>query len=265
MSNPKDFVLKEGDIKIVRHAAARETMLHESADKHLKDMTVALRYAFAVGRKSVAKALPKVKSRAEAEALMRDVPDQVEEALNKVLPGTLLRTVQAGGRAGLAMLLRKLRVMGQFRAAAAIDIEFDAENEAAAKWARKHATKLASDLSKTSREAIKEAIARVFEGGKFDELYDEILDAVGDEMRADLIARTEIMIAAHEGQREAWEQAKDEGLLTGKERRVWITVEGACPLCEELEGETAPLDGEYPGGIEGPPLHPRCRCTEGIQ
>ena len=104
-----------------------------------------------------------------------------------------------------------------------------------------------------------------FETGNFSPAWEEILDAVGDEARADLSARTEIMMAVNEGQREAWRQAVDEGLLTGKEQRVWIAIEGACPACDALDGETAPLDGEYSGGVEGPPLHPRCRCTEGIQ
>lgn len=73
------------------------------------------------------------------------------------------------------------------------------------------------------------------------------------------------MAAANEGQRQAWDQAVDDGLLTGDERREWIATEDACPECEALDGALADLDGEYPDeGGGGPPLHPNCRCTEGI-
>lgn len=58
--------------------------------------------------------------------------------------------------------------------------------------------------------------------------------------RAVLIARTEIMTAANDGQRALWRQAAQ-------------------------AGELNLLDGQYPGdGGQGPPLHPDCRCTEGL-
>lgn len=146
-------------------------------------------------------------------------------------------------------------------------MQFDAKNENAIEWVKKHSLELAKDLSKTSKENIADALESAFEEGSVDGLRDSILDEVGDETRADVIARTESMIAANEGQRQSWDQAVDEGLLTGDEQRVWIaSADGKlCPDCEELDGETADLDGEYPGdGGDGPPLHPNCRCTEGI-
>src|SRR5204863_36491 len=94
-----------------------------------------------------------------------------------------------------------------------------------------------------------------------------ILDAIGDEARATLIARTETMIAANAGQRLGWDQAVDEGLLTGREKRQWIATDDGelCDECDALDGKTTTLDGEYPDpGGDGPPLHPNCRCTEGI-
>lgn len=144
---------------------------------------------------------------------------------------------------------------------------FDAESDRAIKWAQKHTAELIDDLSKTTKKEIRDAIVRAFSQGTIRSAYQDILDAVGDEARANVIARTESMRAANGGQREAWLQAVDSGLLSGRARRTWIATpdEGVCPLCEALDGQTADLDGEYPDdGGDGPPLHPNCRCTEGV-
>lgn len=181
--------------------------------------------------------------------------------------GVLGSTPQNSARA-IANGGKHLRPKDEMRALAKdpFSISFNVTDKQAAKWAKKHAAKLAKDLTSTSEKAIRDAVSQVFKGGKsFKEAHAEILKAVGDEARADMIARTEIMAAVSEGQREAWAQAVDMGLLSGKERRVWITVAGACPECEALEGTTAKLGGTYKNGAEGPPLHPNCRCTEGIQ
>ena len=42
------------------------------------------------------------------------------------------------------------------------------------------------------------------------------------------------------------------------------SYEYICDDCDELDGTTAPINGSYAGGADGPPLHPNCRCTEGI-
>ena len=144
-----------------------------------------------------------------------------------------------------------------------LTMRFDKNNQRVVDWADRHAAELITNISETTREAINNAVAEALEQGSIKDLYDEILDAVGDEARADLIARTEVMTAANEGQREAWRQAADEGLLPANIRIGWIATVGACPECEVLDGQTRSLDGEYEGGVV-PPAHPRCRCTEGI-
>jgi hypothetical protein len=149
------------------------------------------------------------------------------------------------------------------RIAANFDLTFNASDPVAAKWAREHAAELATSLSDTTRQAIKDAVARQQETGE--DSYDDILDAVGDETRAELIARTESMRAANEGQREAWDQAVEAGLLPDDARKVWIAAGDPCPECEVLDGEEVDLGEDYPGdGGDGPPLHPNCRCTEGV-
>ncbi len=146
-------------------------------------------------------------------------------------------------------------------------LRFDGKNPSVIAWARKHAGELIDFILATTLERIRQASEDFQEDGDWDAYHDEILEAVGDEDRADLIARHESMLAANEGQRLGWKQAEEQGLLDSSAKRVWITTpdERLCPICKPLEDKTATLDGEYPGGYSGPPAHVQCRCTEGIQ
>lgn len=150
-----------------------------------------------------------------------------------------------------------------------MEFEFDRKTQAAIDWADQHAAEMIDNISETSREAINNAVAEFLETGDYKELYDEILDAVGDPERAKLIARHEPMVAVHEGQREAWRQAVKAGLLIPTATRQWIVVgdDKVCPVCEELDGATAKLGRSYKAGgqtYSGPPAHIKCRCSEGI-
>ena len=82
--------------------------------------------------------------------------------------------------------------------------------------------------------------------------------------RARNIARTSTRKAASEGQRQAWRQARGKGLLTGREKRMWIASANACPICRKLDGETATLEGRFPGGYDTPPAHGSCTCTQSL-
>lgn len=83
--------------------------------------------------------------------------------------------------------------------------------------------------------------------------------------RATMIARTEIIEASNEGQRQFWSQAQRKGLLSDRVKREWIATPGACPICRALDGKTAPVTGPFPGGKMRPPAHPFCRCTTGLK
>lgn len=149
---------------------------------------------------------------------------------------------------------------------------FDATNPRAVEWVEEHTAELLNDLSKRTRDAIKDLVETSFEG-EFDvhDLADQINDLIGDESRAETIARTETMLASNEGQQEAWNQAVDEGLLNGTESKEWIVTpdDRLCPICEPMDGQTVPLNENFTQPdtneeVDVPPMHPRCRCTVGL-
>jgi SPP1 gp7 family putative phage head morphogenesis protein len=79
--------------------------------------------------------------------------------------------------------------------------------------------------------------------------------------RTETIARTEILRASNEGRREAWEQGVQDGFIGADWVKIWSTEfdDRTCEECSPLDGETAPVLGDFPWG--DPPLHPNCRCT----
>lgn len=266
---PEDWI----DLDNLRTARRNrlENAVHAAADQHLEVLLTTMTQALAYGRTAVDwPALKKAvagRDQRGAERAVAGAASALQARLRKVLPAVLLPVLISGGDAGLGILLRqKLRAAYVRPTTLAPRMRFDGKNEEAQAWAREHAAELARDLSETTRHDIAEALVDAFESGNMGDLEERITLAVGDEARAELIARTEVMKAANEGQRQAWNQAVDEGLLEGNERRVWIATEGsACPICEELDGKTAKLGEEYPDpGGDGPPQHPNCRCSEGI-
>lgn len=114
--------------------------------------------------------------------------------------------------------------------------------------------------------------------------------------RAEMIARTEIISASTQGRRLGWQEAADRGLLDPAQARiVWILTQDdrLCSRCAPMAGVTVGFYdaftatelatgelGKDPGGItpytggteplkdhitvNGPPLHPRCRCDLGL-
>lgn len=271
--NGEDFqsVLNDLTIASLEHitvAVSRPKSVHDAADAFTNKIKNAVQFGFARGRAAVDKpALRSAVSQAQALVALSAVEDAVKSALNDILPPILKQCFVSGGDSGVEIF--NLRT-AEFRAArpkSILKMRFDARTVRATQWAEKHAADLVKGIAQTTRDAIKAAVVKALEHGTLRTAYDEILDAIGDEVRADLIARTEVMRAANAGQREAWHQAVDKGFLSGRARRVWIyTPDGlACPLCESLDGKTAPLNGQYPDeGGDGPPLHPRCRCTESV-
>lgn len=143
------------------------------------------------------------------------------------------------------------------------NIAFNVDSPEAIAWAQEHAGELAVGISDTTEQAIKDAVANALAGDGVDAAYDDILAAVGDEDRAEMIARTEVMDAANEGLAQSWDQAQEEGLLPDNTMKEWIATSEACPECDDVDGEQVALDDDFSVG-DDPPLHPNCRCTMGL-
>lgn len=147
---------------------------------------------------------------------------------------------------------------------------FDKSNPAAQLWVKEHAADTIDGINEATRQSIKDLVAQEFDGDfDVDELADKIGDLIGDDSRAETIARTETISASVNGQQELWDQAVEEGLLTGDEQQEWIITpdDRLCPICEAIEGQTVPLGEPFEtedGEVDGPPAHPRCRCAVGL-
>jgi hypothetical protein len=235
------------------------TPLHTAADRHVPKLATAFQLAFALGRKAIKPMLTSRKTGGVDRAV-----DAMREALDAVVPKMLLKVVAAGGKVG-AERLDDLKTLGDFRAAL-LGFRFDVANPLVIAWARMHAAEAIKQVTDTTKERIRRAVEDFEADGDWDVYYDRVLDAIGDKTRADLISRHEAMTAASEGNRQAWYQAEERGLLDDGMRRVWLTVgdELVCPICGPLADKTAPLHGQYPGGFDGPPAHIRCRCDESL-
>ncbi len=179
-------------------------------------------------------------------------------------------------------------------------MSFTSVNPAAIAWAHDHAALLITSMSDDVKDAIRLTVVQSFEEGIAPRDVAKLIRAniglterdagavmkrqlklLADGMsparavaaaekyadklvrsRALTIARTEGMRAANEGQRMLWEEARKVGLLSGLEKKVWITAD-PCPICEPLEGETVGMNESFSIGTD-PPAHPRCRCTIGL-
>jgi hypothetical protein len=86
--------------------------------------------------------------------------------------------------------------------------------------------------------------------------------------RGTVIARTETLAAANQGQLEAWRQARDAGRLPKGAQKKWITTpdDRRCTaICKPMHGQKVPLDASFMvpkvGAKPRPPAHPQCRCV----
>ncbi len=92
-------------------------------------------------------------------------------------------------------------------------------------------------------------------------------------VRGLMIARTELIRASNEGQQGLWLEAKNQGFLTGEEKRVWlVTLDESLDthICEPLMERKAGLNEPFVHPVTGatymnPPTHPNCRCAVGLK
>ena len=92
--------------------------------------------------------------------------------------------------------------------------------------------------------------------------------------RSETISITQSAAAGAEGRRQAWRQLIARGVVdTDTIRRFWLTAadELVCPNCSAIPSwnpDGIPMTAQYKtpiGLVDGPTLHPRCRCSERIE
>jgi hypothetical protein len=87
--------------------------------------------------------------------------------------------------------------------------------------------------------------------------------------RADMIGLTEGHTASNQGYRQVNSDAVKRGVFSPDEwERYWMVTRDKrlCTRCEGMANKAASLpDGDFEGDGQGPPLHQRCRCTEGLR
>ena len=151
-------------------------------------------------------------------------------------------------------------------------------NPAAVRAAERAADRMSASVSETAAQYIADTVAGgIEEGATVDEIADRIAESRGiSRSRAEMIARTESAYAYTEGRLESM---KESGVVTGKR---WLLSPDACEFCEaaarQYGDKTVPLDTPFytigttltgvAGGrmkltyrnVDGPPLHPNCRC-----
>lgn len=133
----------------------------------------------------------------------------------------------------------------------------DQVNAAAERWARQHSLRLARGLNRTTRALARQRIAIWFRSGQpMSALVDSLNEIIAPRWRAEMIAQTEVTRARNQASIEVAAQTP------GIRRRIWYTRldERVCPICAPLHGVPERRNGTFPGGFDGPPAHPRCRC-----
>lgn len=110
-------------------------------------------------------------------------------------------------------------------------------------------------IDEGTREMLRGDVRRALqEGWSNDQVADAIAESYAfSETRATVIARTETARADVEGNLTGYREL-------GVEKKQWITAPACCDACHELDRLVVEINAEFPGGVQGAPLHPNCRC-----
>jgi hypothetical protein len=128
-------------------------------------------------------------------------------------------------------------------------------------------------LSATERQEVR---GRILDDTVDDAFVDRMTARYAESLvnlRAQTIARTESLAAAHAGLVEEWKQARDAGVLPIAMRQYWIVTpdDRLCPICvriPEMNPDGRALGEPFmtpEGLVDYPPApHPNCRCGIGL-
>lgn len=217
-------------------------------------------------REQVAALIESVGPGVSQEAIIAALIDpKFVRQLNEIMRPILRAAVEDGARAG----------------AAQIGVEFDAAlSPKVTEALARRIVQLRASLNQTTLSRATQVVREGLEAGKSThEIAADIraVDPAIDKARAETIARTESARAYTAGTEAAWQES---GVVTGKQ---WLLAPDPCEFCEKAaaqwgdkaqtlgapfyakgtvltgaDGSTMTLDYE---DIDGPPLHPQCRCS----
>ena len=165
-----------------------------------------------------------------------------------------------------------------------VEIAFDIDNSNTLASVKRSSARIAQHESVEVAKTIRREVGKnIKAGGTVAELsrrFQEMAmpnESSWSSNKAEMVARTETMIAKNEGRNDAWKQS---GVVKGKK---FLIAPGACPICEAVNkqmGGQIDLDATINGNIDTiaygggktynfgtyrpfttPPVHPNCRCT----
>ena len=124
-------------------------------------------------------------------------------------------------------------------------------NKQAQDWAEEHAAELIQGIDETTRDGVKRLVAKSLENGWSPQ---ELSDALRDDylfsdVRAEMIARTEVAKADVEGNISLYREAG----VTGKS---WVSDGEGCEEClANVADGVIPFDATFSSGDDAPPSH----------
>jgi HK97 family phage portal protein len=141
--------------------------------------------------------------------------------------------------------------------------DMDITQDNVIEFIEKESGEMISGINQTTLDKLRETLSEgVREGEGIDALKSRVMHVfeVASSVRAEMIARTEVLRASNFATTESYKQS---GVVKGKE---WLTAmdERTCPVCQPLDGQTVTLGRNFKtelGDVEYPPIHPQCRCT----
>jgi SPP1 gp7 family putative phage head morphogenesis protein len=121
-----------------------------------------------------------------------------------------------------------------------------------------HVIPVAKDINSTTRNDLLDVVRKSIALGETrDEMTDRLNDILNNPVRARMIAQTESVRAFSQGR-----------LAVGREygftQKQWSAQDNACPVCAGVDGETVNIDSEFSIGVQSPPAHPNCQCSDDL-
>jgi len=187
-----------------------------------------------------------------SDQAVRAAPGQVA-ATSEQVRTVLRRHLQQGAELGVSVAFDQMNTIG-------MAFDWTLSHTRAAQWASQYSYQLIQGMNATTQAQMQIAVDEWFKDATSLGALRQQLSPTFGPKRAQLIAQTETTRAAYEGSTEGYRQSS---VVNEVE---WVTVndEKVCSICGEepdgLSGKRAALGGSFPGGYDGPPAHPGCRC-----